>query len=109
MESWKSAAVRSIRSLALSHRVYLTDKCMEEVQILRRDLPGLVGSGELDEELVRDLLLGLQPRDARQRLASQHRLGGWLYVFKPEFHGRIVYLKVSLRTDCVVISLHEDR
>jgi hypothetical protein len=33
----------------------------------------------------------------------------WMYAFKPEVGGIRVYLKVILRTDCVVISCHEER
>jgi hypothetical protein len=32
----------------------------------------------------------------------------WLYVFKPEVAGTVVYLKLIVRADCVVISFHDD-
>ena len=33
----------------------------------------------------------------------------WLYVFKPRIAGIVLYVKVVLRADCVVISFHEER
>ena len=34
--------------------------------------------------------------------------GEWMYVFRPSVGGVIVYVKVVLRADCVVISFHEE-
>jgi hypothetical protein len=31
-----------------------------------------------------------------------------MYVFKPSIGGIVVYVKVVLRADCVVISFHEE-
>jgi hypothetical protein len=31
-----------------------------------------------------------------------------MYVFKPSVGGIVVYVKVVLRSDCVVISFHEE-
>ena len=31
-----------------------------------------------------------------------------MYVFKPDVGGLVLYLKVVLREDCVVVSFHED-
>ena len=31
-----------------------------------------------------------------------------MYVFKPPFEGTTLYVKLILRTDCVLISVHED-
>lgn len=31
-----------------------------------------------------------------------------MYVFKPSVAGMLVYLKLVLRAECVVISFHED-
>ena len=32
----------------------------------------------------------------------------WLYVFKPKVAATVLYLKVAIRQDCIVVSLHED-
>ena len=32
----------------------------------------------------------------------------WLYVFKPRVASVVLYVKLIVRTDCVVISFHED-
>jgi len=34
--------------------------------------------------------------------------GEWMYLFKPQVSGTILYVKLILRNDCVVISFHED-
>jgi hypothetical protein len=31
-----------------------------------------------------------------------------MYVFKPSFAGAILYVKLILRIDCIVVSFHED-
>ena len=108
MANWKESAVAAIRSLATEYRIIITEKAFQELRDLRSwhlDQPDIP---ELDEEDVRDLLMALQPKHLVQRVASVHT-GEPLYVFKPEFADTVVYLKVAVRDDCVVISLHEDR
>jgi len=34
--------------------------------------------------------------------------GEWMYVFKPDVGGQIIYVKVMLREACLVVSFHED-
>jgi hypothetical protein len=34
--------------------------------------------------------------------------GEWMYLFKPSVARTVVYLKVVLRNDCIVVSFHED-
>jgi hypothetical protein len=34
--------------------------------------------------------------------------GEWMYVFKPNVAGSVLYVKVILRINCVLISFHED-
>lgn len=54
------------------------------------------------------------PRQAdRRRLGRSHRVGGdgdgeWMYVFDPLLGGTVLYVKIILRSDCMVISFHED-
>ena len=69
------------------------------------DLAGL-GIG-LDQEDACGVLAGLSVSDFDQRLRSK-KSGEWMYVFKPEVAGVLMYLKVIPRADCVVISFHED-
>jgi hypothetical protein len=42
-----------------------------------------------------------------RRLVSE-RTDEWMYVFRPSVDGAIVYVKIVLRADCVVISFHEE-
>ena len=34
--------------------------------------------------------------------------GEWMYVFKPVVEGSVLYIKLILRNECVVVSFHED-
>lgn len=43
-----------------------------------------------------------------ERTASK-KTGEWMYMFKPRIGEVIVYVKVIVRTNCVVISFHEDQ
>jgi hypothetical protein len=61
----------------------------------------------LDEEDACDVLAHLSPSDFVERLASE-KTGEWLYVFKPSVVVGVVYVKVVLRADCVVISFHAE-
>ena len=52
--------------------------------------------------ILRDLLVA----DSRGRLASE-QTREWLYVFVPRVAGETIYVKLLLRTDCVIVSFHE--
>ena len=54
-----------------------------------------------------DVLANLAPSDLVERLVSK-KTGEWMYVFKPSVGAVVVYVKVVLRSDCVVISFHEE-
>ncbi len=71
----------------------------------RRELAGL-GLG-LDPEDARDVLMDLNAADSVGRKASA-TTGEWLYIFKPTVDTTLVYVKVILRTDCIVVSFHAD-
>ena len=45
--------------------------------------------------------------DFAERLESE-ATGEWMYVFKPVVAGTVVYLKLVVRAECVVVSFHED-
>jgi hypothetical protein len=95
---WLPAILARIRELAAQRKVYFTMKAL-------RELAGL-GLG-LDEEDACGVLANLSATDFAARLRSK-KTGEWMYVFKPEVGGVLVYLKVILRTDCIVISFHEE-
>ena len=87
-----------IRTLATRGHVRFTYKALRELSQL--------GIG-LDEDDACDILVGLTQGDFEERIASEHT-GEWMYVFKPVVAGITLYLKVVIRNDCIVISLHED-
>ena len=76
----------------------LTYKAYQEMQGL--------GLG-LDKADVLEVLASLSQEDFAGRLRSA-RTGEWMYVFKPTIAGTPVYLKIVLRSGCVVISFHEE-
>lgn len=59
------------------------------------------------EDDVVDALMRLRTQDFHQRLRSIHT-DEWLYVFKPCVAGFVLYVKLILRSHCVLISFHED-
>lgn len=76
-------------------------------------------TGKALEELA-GLDIGLEPDDVCAVLSELNaddfvtrmrspRSGDWLYVFKPQVAGIIVYLKIVVRSQCIVISFHEDQ
>jgi hypothetical protein len=96
MPRWLPKVLKRIRELAAAGEIRLTYKAEREALLLG-----------LSPEDVRDVLTGLGVQDAAGRLASE-TTGEWMYVFKPEIGGQIIYVKLVLREDCVVVSLHED-
>jgi hypothetical protein len=73
------------------------------------DLQGVARGARLGltAEDVRDVLEGLTADDLAGRLASS-ATGEWMYVFKPDVGGLVIYVKVLLRESCLVVSFHED-
>jgi hypothetical protein len=45
--------------------------------------------------------------DSAGRLESA-ATGEWMYLFKPRLAGMVLYVKLIVRSNCVVISFHED-
>ena len=60
-----------------------------------------------DAEDVIVVLCDLEAEDSAGRVQSSVTRE-WLYIWKPELSGVVVYLKVALRDDCIVVSFHED-
>ncbi len=61
----------------------------------------------MDEADACDLMAALSARDFSERLLSEHT-AEYLYVFKPVVAATTLYLKIIIRGQCVVVSLHED-
>jgi hypothetical protein len=98
MPRWLPRLLRRIHELAGRGRVRLTLKAA-------RELAGL-GAG-LEVQDACDVLAALSAADFAERFESEHT-GEWMYVFKPSVAGTLVYLKLILRADCVVVSFHDD-
>ena len=92
------SVLRQIRGLAAQRKVRFTLKAFQEL--------GRLGMG-LDEDDACDVLANLTRGDVVGRLVSE-KTGEWMYVFKPSVAVIVVYLKVVVRADCVVISFHEE-
>ena len=96
MRPWLARALSQIRCHAVSRQVRFTWKARRELAELRLD--------ELD---ACDVLASLRAVHSAGRLLSSET-GEWLYLFKPTVAGAVLYLKVAMRRDCIVISFHED-
>ena len=99
MPGWLPKALTRIRALAAARKVLFTLKA-------RREL----ASSELglDEEDACDVLTKLTAEEAVGRLESA-TTGEWMYLFKPLLAGTVLYVKLIVRGDCViVVSFHED-
>lgn len=96
--AWLARILDRIHKLAKAGKVRLTVKALTEVRGL-----GL-GLGVTD---VIDVLMALAPNDWGGRVRSSVT-SEWLYVFKPTVAETVLYVKVVLRNDCVVVSFHRD-
>jgi len=96
--SWRWTILVRIRDLAGQGKVRFTLKALQELAAL--DLG-------LDEEDGRQVVATLSAKDVADRLVSR-QTGEWMYVFRPTVAETVVYLKLIVRTDCVVVSFHED-
>jgi hypothetical protein len=98
MPRWLPKVLTRVRELAAAREVVFTLKA-------RRELASLdIG---LDEEDACDVLVRLGVEDSVGRLESAWT-GEWMYLFKPQLAGVVLYLKLILRNDCLVVSFHED-
>lgn len=96
MPQWLPRILARVHRLAAHQRVRFTMKALQELQALALDADDAV-----------DVLRGLARRDSAGRLVSKGT-GEWLYRFAPRVGETTVYLKLVLRTDCIVISFHEE-
>jgi hypothetical protein len=97
MRRWLPAVLATVHELTAKQKVRFTQKALYELAAL--DLG-------LDETDALDVLAGLTDADSAGRIVSKVT-GEWLYMFKPTLGVTVLYLKLTLRTDCVVISFHE--
>ena len=96
MPVWRTRALRRIKDLADARKVRFTLKALRELAALG-----------LDEDDACDLLANLTGEHCSGRQRSRET-GEWMYVFTPAAGGAVLYIKVILRSDCVLISFHED-
>jgi len=61
----------------------------------------------LDEQDSCDVLARLSAGDSAGRFQSA-ATGEWIYLFKPVLAETVLYVKLILRNDCIVVSFHED-
>jgi hypothetical protein len=95
---WLSRLLRRVHGLADRGEFRLTDKAQQELAALEAGL---------DPADARDVIATLRQEDFVGRLMSD-LTDEWMYVFKPSVDGRVLYLKLVLRPECLVISFHED-
>jgi MqsR (Motility quorum-sensing regulator) toxin of toxin-antitoxin system len=98
MASWAAAVVRKVRAFAAQRNVRFTRKAFRELGRLE------VG---IDEDDACYVLSKLVRSDLVCRIMSD-KTGEWMYVFKPRLGEIVVWVKVILRSNCVVISFHDD-
>ncbi len=96
MPRWLARVLKRIHKLAAEGDVRLTYKAGREGLVLG-----------LSPEDVRDVVAALCAEDSAGRVTSE-RTGEWMYVFKPAVAGQVIYVKLVVREDCVVVSFHED-
>jgi hypothetical protein len=94
--SWLPKVVARVRELATLGKVQLTYKALIEAAELGCDASDVVS-----------VLRALEAGDSAGRIQSTVARE-WLYVWKPEMGGVVVYLKLAVRDDCIVVSFHED-
>jgi hypothetical protein len=99
MPGWRALAVTRIHKLALARQVRFTLKARRELAVL---------PFAFHEQDACDVLSQLASRDCIGRTASLVT-GEWLYLFKITLACTLLYIKVIIRDQCVVVSFHEDR
>jgi hypothetical protein len=90
--------LQRVHELAAAGSVRLTGKALRELYSL--------GAGLAPDDVC-EVLLRLKAADCAGRLVSAVT-GEWMYVFKPAFDDTIIYVKLVVRSECVVVSFHED-
>lgn len=96
MTRWFPKILAEVHRSASEGSVLLTLKALRES----------VSMGLAPED-VRDVIGSLTAADSTGRLRSKST-GEWMHVFKPRVGDEVVYVKLIVREDCVVVSFHED-
>ena len=95
---WAARVLAEIHRLVALRRVRFTLKATQELAALELGL---------DEQDALQILSELRVADLVGRVESRHT-PEWLYVCKPEVGGINLYVKLIVRSECVVISFHEN-
>ena len=98
MPRWLPRVLSQITRLATARRLSFTHKALRELAAL--------GFG-FDSADARDVLMNLDAGDSVGRKTSA-ATGEWMYIFKPRIERTVVYVKLILRAECVIISFHDD-
>ena len=98
MPRWLKGVLTRIHELAATRDVRFTHKALRELASL------VLG---LDEDDCCEVLQNLSASDFSDRIESE-LTGEWMYVFKPRVAGTGLYVKLILRSDCVIVSFHEE-
>lgn len=91
-----ASILKRVRALAAQRNVRFTLKALRE----------LTGLG-LDAVDACEALASLKAANFVERLVSE-ATGEWMYVFKPDVGGMVIYVKLILRDGCLLVSFHED-
>jgi hypothetical protein len=98
MPRWLPNILPRIRERAAAREVLFTLKARRELAALEFGL---------DEQDACDVLSKLTAEDSAGRLESA-TTGEWMYLFKPSLAETVLYVKLVLRNDCIVVSFHAD-
>ena len=98
MLRWLPGILARIHELAAERKIRLTGKAFNVLRELRLCL---------DPEDVRDVLMNLTAAESAGRQVSM-ATGEWMYIFKPDVGWVPAYVKLVLRSSCVVVPFHED-
>jgi hypothetical protein len=98
MPRWLPRVLAHIHRFAAEGKVQFTEKAFEELRALPLGI-----SIEDAHHILENLTAG----ECAGRVVSREA-DEWLYVFKPRIAEIVLYVKVVLRADCVVISFHEE-
>ena len=98
MPRWLKGVLARIHELADARKVRLTHKALREL--------GTLGLG-LDEDDCCEVLQNLSAADFADRIESEIT-SEWMYIFKLKVAGTDLYVKLILRSDCVIVSFHEE-
>ncbi len=97
MPRWLTRTCTRVRKLVATGEFLFTQKASAEIKAL-----GLF----LSRADAAEVLTMLTRKDFRQRVQA-HDLGEWLYVFTPQVGDRTLYIKLALRSRCIMVSFHD--